>query len=60
MKNNTWNKCDNCGTYIPMADFEQEKAIRKFILPDSDYSTEEYETLCKKCTTKERYLETLK
>lgn len=41
-----WNKCDICGKIIPLEDFETG-AIRQMITPDSDKSSEEYETLCR-------------
>lgn len=44
-----WNKCDICGQFISLKDFESGLAIRKLLTPDSDYSTEEYETICSKC-----------
>lgn len=43
-----WNKCDICGKFISMKDFDSGKATRKMLFPDSDYSCEEYETLCRK------------
>lgn len=41
-----WNRCDVCGRFIPMVDFE-EGAVRRLLTPDSHRSSEEYETLCK-------------
>lgn len=43
-----WNKCDTCGKFISMKDFNSGKAIRTLLSVDSDYSCEEYETLCRK------------
>lgn len=43
-----WNRCDVCGAFIPIADFDSGLASREMITPDSELSTEEYETLCKK------------
>jgi hypothetical protein len=43
----TWNKCDVCGRFISMIDFDSGKAVRRMTTPDSDYSTEDYETLCR-------------
>ncbi len=41
-----WNRCDVCGQFIPISDFDNG-ASRKMITPDSDRSSEDYETLCK-------------
>ena len=49
MKSN-WNKCDVCGQFISLKDFESGDATRQLLTPDSDYSYEEYETLCRKHT----------
>ena len=43
-----WNRCDICGQFISIKDFESGLAIRQLLTPDSDYSSEEYETLCYK------------
>ena len=43
-----WNRCDDCGKFIPYRDFEKGKAIRSLITPSSHFTNEEYETLCKK------------
>ena len=44
-----WNRCDNCGKFIAYADFGNG-AARRLVTPDSEFSREEYETLCKKCS----------
>ena len=44
-----WNKCDICGRFISFRDFEFDDATRKLLTPDSDYSIEEFETICSKC-----------
>lgn len=41
-----WNRCDVCGRFIAMDDFDNG-AIRRMLTPDSDRSREEWETLCK-------------
>ena len=41
-----WNRCDICGKFIAMQSFDDGKAIRRMITPDSEYTGEEYETLC--------------
>jgi hypothetical protein len=44
----TWNKCDECGRFISYEDFNTGMAERRMITPDSEFSIEEYETLCNK------------
>lgn len=39
-------KCDVCGRFIGYQDLDNGKAVHQMILPDSDYSSETYETLC--------------
>lgn len=46
MSKGPWNKCDECGKFIPFADFESGAARREMVLPDSWCSSETYETLC--------------
>ena len=43
-----WNKCDVCGRFVSFVDLDSGNATRILVLPDSDYSTETYETLCQK------------
>lgn len=40
-----WNRCDACGRFIALADFDTG-AVRRLVTPDSHVSREEYETLC--------------
>lgn len=47
MSKRTWNRCDQCGRFIPLADFESGAAVRRLMTPDSDVSTETYEALCR-------------
>ena len=47
MVNNNPIKCDDCGKFIPYDDFGNG-AICNMITPDSEYTSESYETLCKK------------
>lgn len=47
----TWNKCDCCGRFIPFTDFETGEALRQFITPDSEWTHERYENVCKACLT---------
>ncbi|MDE2098009.1 MAG: hypothetical protein KGL39_12220 [Patescibacteria group bacterium] len=42
-------KCDVCGRFISWADFNSEKAMRRLNTPDSQFSREEYDTVCPKC-----------
>jgi hypothetical protein len=44
----SWNRCDVCGRFIPMRDFEAGSATRRLLTPDSEYTREEWETLCEK------------
>jgi hypothetical protein len=45
-------KCDVCGRFISLIDFENGSATSKCISVDSHYSVEEYEVLCKKHVNK--------
>ncbi len=40
-----WNRCDVCGKFIAMHDFDKG-AVRYCVTPDSDRSRETWETLC--------------
>jgi hypothetical protein len=40
-------KCDVCGRFISLQDLERGLAIRRFVTPDSHFTPEEYETLCR-------------
>ena len=42
-----WNKCDKCGRFISFEDFDNGSAIRVLVTPDSEFTAETYETLCK-------------
>ena len=50
--NETWNRCDDCGRFIPMDDFSERKAIHRLVEPESVFGTETWETLCRKCLDK--------
>lgn len=41
-----WNRCDICGRFISMEDFQSGRAVRTMFSPDSDRSSEDWETLC--------------
>lgn len=47
MSDKHWNRCDVCGKFIAMDDFDNG-AVRELITPDSYLTDEEWETLCKK------------
>lgn len=42
-------RCDECGRFIPWADFDSGAARRSMTQPDNELGGEEYETLCAKC-----------
>ena len=46
--NGCWNRCDVCGKFVPLSDLESGRALRHLISVDSEYSSEEFETLCKR------------
>ncbi len=43
-----WNRCDECGQFIPFKDFENGSARKEMMTPLSEFTHEEYETLCRK------------
>jgi hypothetical protein len=45
-----WNRCDWCGHFISLADFESGKATRKMLSHDTSFSAETYENRCAKCS----------
>ena len=46
-KREIWNRCDECGRFIPYDDFHNGMAVRYLKTPDSELSVETYETLCR-------------
>lgn len=42
-------KCDICGKFIPYQDLESGKAIHIMLAPDSDVSSETWDSRCKDC-----------
>lgn len=46
MNRDFWNKCDVCGKFISYDDFDKV-ATRRLLTPDSYFSREIYETLCR-------------
>lgn len=49
MTEEPWNRCDVCGRFIAIEDFCRKPfpAIRRLIYPDSEYTRETWETLCR-------------
>ncbi|MCD6436213.1 MAG: hypothetical protein J7L15_07475 [Clostridiales bacterium] len=47
-------KCDNCGKFISYEDLDIGEATITMILPDSHYSIETWETICKRCKKLEK------
>lgn len=45
-KREIWNRCDVCGKFISIKDFESGEAIRN-CTPDTEFTSEYYETFCK-------------
>ena len=45
MTDEKWNRCDVCGRFIALEDFERG-AVRNLVYPDSDRTSETWETLC--------------
>lgn len=41
--------CDGCGKFISMLDLVDDKATHHFVLPDSEFSKETFESFCPKC-----------
>jgi ribosomal protein S27E len=44
-----WNKCDWCGRFISLADFDSGKATRKLLYHDTAFSHESYKNKCASC-----------
>ena len=42
-------KCDYCGRFVSYKDLDEGKAYRIMVTPDSHFTKEDYETVCKKC-----------
>ena len=42
-----WNRCDECGRFIPYGDFADGSALHDLLEPDSDLGVEKWETLCR-------------
>ena len=46
-------KCQVCGKFISLSDIEEGLAKHILEYPDSYYTTESYESLCRQCYKKE-------
>jgi hypothetical protein len=46
MAHDIWNRCDVCGRFIALVDFNHG-AARRLIYPDSALTHETWETLCR-------------
>lgn len=49
-----WNRCDECGKLIAYKEFRLGKATRTLVTPDSEFTQEEWETLCRLHTGKKK------
>lgn len=45
-------RCDYCGVFVSYADLDSGRASHNMITPDSQYTSEEWETECAKCKDK--------
>lgn len=45
-----WNRCDYCGRFIGLNEFDAGTAVRHLLTPDSHRSVETYETFHMQCT----------
>lgn len=52
-KRDHWNRCDVCGKFIAIADFDNG-AVRVMATPDTAFSAESYETMCIRCAQAEK------
>jgi len=46
-------RCDICGRFISIKDLDAGKAYSVMSTPDSHFTVEKFETICKKCNEKE-------
>jgi hypothetical protein len=49
-----WNRCDVCGVFIGLAEFESGTAVRRMATPDTAFSSETYATYHLDCRNTER------
>ncbi len=52
MTRDPWNRCDVCGRFISYADFASGKARCILATPESNFTSERYETTCAEHTKK--------
>lgn len=44
-----WSRCEDCGQFIGLDEFDNGRAVRKVVYPDSEYTQETYETYHVQC-----------
>lgn len=44
-----WNRCDECGRFVGMEDLASGAAKRTFVHPDTEFTAEKWENLCRRC-----------
>jgi hypothetical protein len=49
-----WHRCDWCGRFISLFDFNHDRARRRMVSPDTAFTEETYENKCQKCIQNER------
>jgi hypothetical protein len=49
MKKEKRIRCDFCGRYISYKDMEIGKAVFYMVTPDSHFTCEKFETICRSC-----------
>jgi len=47
-KRDTWNKCAECGQFVGYEDIAEGRATVTLVTPDSAWSDERLEVLCRK------------
>lgn len=52
-----WNQCSICGKFVSMADFTSGAARRELVTPDSEFTSEEFETYHVNCHNEEVMIE---
>ena len=46
-------RCNDCGRFISYDELDSHEARHRLVTPDSAYTNEEFETVCKKCLVRE-------
>jgi hypothetical protein len=54
IKENNKIKCDICGKFVSYKDLSEGKASRILVYPDSHFTQETWETICRRCNKKEK------